>query len=114
MDAEGSLSEAGYLVATLEAAVSFITQVLIRVYPFTEGGLLSLATEHGVVFHDLRPVDAFSCVFPSSTGNCRECLRAQCGCYLLFIACVRGAGALAKTCIFAVSPVLLAVVDKLL
>ena len=27
MDADGSLSEAGYLVATLEAAVSFITQV---------------------------------------------------------------------------------------
>lgn len=27
MDLDGSLSEAGYLVATLEAAVSFITQV---------------------------------------------------------------------------------------
>lgn len=27
MDVEGSLSEAGYLVATLEAAVSFIAQV---------------------------------------------------------------------------------------
>lgn len=31
MDADGSLSEAGYLVATLEAAVSFITQVLLSV-----------------------------------------------------------------------------------
>lgn len=27
MDVEGSLSEAGYLVATLEAAVSFVAQV---------------------------------------------------------------------------------------
>lgn len=32
MDVDGSLSEAGYLVATLEAAVAFITQVYIYIY----------------------------------------------------------------------------------
>lgn len=50
MDAEGSLSEAGYLVATLEAAVSFITQVrylimrvIIRAYPLARVHLFGVS-----------------------------------------------------------------------